>query len=102
MTTQPFLNALVAAGYIGIIVALLSSAQKFDAQEFGMIAPITFLSLLVLSTALMGYLFFYQPIRLLTERKQEEAARFLLSMIASFAGIMGVVIIAGFLTSALF
>ena len=97
MTTKPFLNALIAAGYIGIIVTILSNTEHFDARGFGMIAPVTFLSLLVLSAALMGYLFFYQPVRLLIERQPEEASTFLISTIVSFVGIMGAVIGAWFL-----
>ena len=101
MSTKPFLNALIAAGYIGLIVTILSNAEQFNARELGMIAPLTFLSLLVLSAALMGYLFFYQPVRLLIERKQEEASRFLLSTIASFVGIMSVVIAVWFIIGSL-
>ncbi|MCR4277690.1 MAG: hypothetical protein NUV85_01590 [Candidatus Berkelbacteria bacterium] len=102
MSTKPFLNALVAAGYIGVIVTILFNTEKFGAQEFGVIAPITFLSLLVLSVALMGYLFFYQPARLMIEGKPQEAGRFLLSTIASFVGITATVIASWFLLSALF
>ncbi len=101
MTTKPFLNALIAAGYIGIIVTILSNTQQFDARNFGMLAPVTFLSLLVLSAALMGYLFFYQPVRLLIEGKQNEASKFLISTIASFFGIMGTVITVWFLVGSL-
>ena len=101
MTTKPFLNALIAAGYIGIIVTILSNTEHFDAQGFGMIAPVTFLSLLVLSAALMGYLFFYQPVRLLIEGKQEEASKFLVSTIASFFGVMGTFIAVWFIAGSL-
>lgn len=101
MTTKPFLNALIAAGYIGIIVTVLSNTEQFNARELGMIAPLTFLSLLVLSAALMGYLFFYQPVRLLIERQPEEAGKFLISTIASFVGIMGTVIAAWFIIGTL-
>jgi hypothetical protein len=99
MTTKPFVNALLAAGYISILVNTLSHAQNFEARTFGMIVPITFLSLLVLSAALMGYLFFYQPVRLVVENKPQEAATLLLSTIASFVGITATLLLTWYLLS---
>ncbi len=101
MTTNPFANALIAAGYISILASVLFNAQMFNDQELGMMAPIIVLSTLVLSAALMGYLFFYQPVRLMIEGKPQEAAKFLLTTVAWFAGITAVVIAAWCLISAL-
>lgn len=83
---------------ISIIVTLLFNASIYvKDSDLGMMAPVIFLSLLVISVALMGYLFFYQPVRLLVEHKAEEAGKLLLSTIASFAGIIGSILLLYFL-----
>lgn len=99
MSTNPFMNALVAAGYISLVVMLMFHMQAFNDQELGIIAPITFLSLFVLSAALMGYLFVYQPVRLLIEGKQAEATKLFLTTVAAFAGITVALILAWLLLS---
>ncbi len=50
-----------------------------------MFAPIVALSLLVLSVATMGFLFFYRPVMLLIENKREEAIDFFLKTLGTFA-----------------
>lgn len=100
MSRNPFLNALVAAGYISLLVtAIFNSPKLISDNELGMMAPILFLSLFVISAALMGYLFVYQPIRLLTEGKQAEATKLFLTTVASFAGITVSILLAWFLIS---
>lgn len=100
MSQNPFINALVAAGYISILATLIFNSPKLITDsELGMMAPILFLSLFVISAALMGYLFVYQPIRYLIEGKQAEATRLFLLTIASFAGIILTAIIAWLLLS---
>lgn len=100
MSQNPFINALVAAGYISILATLIFNSPKLITDsELGMMAPILFLSLFVISAALMGYLFVYQPIRYLIEGKQAEATKLFLVTIASFACITGVIILAWFLLS---
>ncbi|RJP43764.1 hypothetical protein C4587_02590, partial [Candidatus Parcubacteria bacterium] len=61
MTKNPFLNAVAAAVYIVIVVSIVSNLPKQD-TEF--LTPIAALSLLTLSVAVMGYLFFYGPLQL--------------------------------------
>ncbi len=58
------------------------------------------LSLFVLSAAMMGYFFVYQPLCLLIEGKQAEATKFFLTTVASFVGITGAIILAWLLLSA--
>ena len=89
MSQNPFLNALFASGYISILATLIFNSPKFITDsELGMMAPILFLSIFVISVALMGYLFVYQPARLLIECKQAEATKFFLTTVFSFAGII--------------
>jgi len=90
MTKKPFLNALAATVYISIIASAMYYAPNANIPENNVMIPIVMLSLLVFSAALMGYLFFYQPVRLLTEGKQKEATKFFLSTIVIFALITAV------------
>lgn len=97
MSKNPFVNALLASGYIGLIVTFFSYASQFSDDELGIMAPMLFISLFVFSAALMGYFFVYQPVQLLIEGKKEEATRFFLTTVFSFAGITSVIILAWFL-----
>jgi hypothetical protein len=102
MSKNPFLNALVASGYIGFIVTLIFNSPNFiKDSELGMMAPILFLSLFVFSAALMGYLFLYQPMRLLFENKQAEATKLFLTTIFAFACVTVVIFLAWLLLSTL-
>ena len=95
MSKNPFINALGAAGYISIIVTLIFNSPQFITDnELGMMAPILFLSLFVISAAIMGYLFVYPPARLLIEGKQAEATKLFLMTLFSFAGIILTILLA--------
>lgn len=100
MSQNPFVNALVAAGYISLLVTIIFNSPKFITDsELGMMAPIAFLSLFVISAALMGYLFVYPPARLLIEGKQAEATKLFLYTVLSFALIILAIILAWLLLS---
>lgn len=103
MRQNPFTNALFAAGYISLLVTLIFNLSNFVTDnELGMMAPILFLSLFVLSVALMGYFFVYQPLCLLIERKQAEATKFFLMTVFSFVGVTGAIVLAWLLLSHVF
>lgn len=94
MSLSPRVRAVLAVGYISLIVLFISHTQGFDAQDYGIIAPLTFLSTLVLSAALMGYLFFYEPIRLIAENRSGEATRDFFTMVGTFlVGILAVLLV---------
>ena len=93
MSKNPFLNALAATAYITVIASIPSFASNINLPEGGIIIPIFFLSLFVLSVALMGYFFVCQPIILLVEGKQKEAVGLFLKTMASFACITGVMVL---------
>ena len=100
MSKNPFSNALLATGYISILVTLIFNSPKLITDnELGMIAPVIFLSLFVLSAAIMGFHFVYQPALLLLEGKQPEATKLFLTTVFSFACITVTVIFAFFLLS---
>ncbi|MFA6519607.1 MAG: hypothetical protein WCT41_02170 [Candidatus Paceibacterota bacterium] len=98
MSKNPFVNALVASGYISLLVTLIFNSPKLVTDnELGMMAPVLFLSLFVFSAALMGFIFLYQPLQLLVEGKKEEATKLFLTTLASFASITFAIVSAWFL-----
>jgi len=85
MIKNPVINALLAMSYIVALVSAVFNSPN-DAEHVGsIIMPIAILSLLVLSVAVMAYLFFYQPILLFIENKKTEAVHFFLKTVGSFA-----------------
>lgn len=100
MNKNPFINALLAAGYIVIIVrvmTLFTDNPSGGAQVPSLLIPMVMLSLFTLSAAVMGYLFVYEPGRLYLEGKKQEALKFFFSTVGTFA-----VITAALVTTLLF
>lgn len=97
MSKNPFINALVASAYITVLVSVMSYTPKMNIPENGFIPPLMVLSLFVLSAAVMGYLFVYQPLKLFFEGNQQEAVKFFLLTVAFFAGISVAVVAASLL-----
>jgi Na+/H+-dicarboxylate symporter len=82
----PLFFALAAELYIMIVVTVITRVMpRFAGEPDSVFAPITALSVLVLSVALMAYLFFSVPIREYLDGNKERAVRFLLKTIAYFA-----------------
>lgn len=100
MSKNPLVNALAASVYITALVSVVFNAPKTTVFDNSIMAPIIFLSVFVLSAAIMGYLFIYQPLRLFFENKQQEAVRLFLLTIASFACITATVVALWLLLSA--
>jgi hypothetical protein len=99
MSKNPFLNALAATAYISVVASGIYYAPKAIDHVDGPIVPVAFLSLFVLSAAMMGYFFLYQPLRFLFENKSAEATKLFLATVAVFACITGIVFLALFLLS---
>jgi hypothetical protein len=100
MTKDYFLNALAATAYITLVASVLFyGTQMIPSSVDGIIVPIAFLSLFVLSAALMVYFFLYQPVRLLFEHKPAEATRLFLMTILAFACVTGVLVLVWILLS---
>lgn len=88
MTRNPFINAFSASLYIILVVTVMDFVSKTQGSKPDTIlAPITFLSLLTLSAAIMGFVFFYQPLQLLIDNKKKEALNLFVRTLAVFAGI---------------
>ena len=89
---KPFFYALVAALYIIIIVFVLSAITSALPNQT-IIIPIVMLSLFVLSTAAMGFLFLSEPIKLYVENRKQEAFTFFTKTVGFFACFVVVFII---------
>ena len=86
MTTNPFYNALFAIAYIIVLVTTaFFGPQLLGAPQQSVFYPMLALSVLVLSVALMAYLFFYQPLVLLLDGKREKALTLFLNTVGIFA-----------------
>ena len=96
MIKNPYLNAFMALGYIALIILIISKTSSIaEHTPDTILAPITMLSLFVLSAAIMGILFVYEPLRLFLENEKQHALSFLLKTVSTFACF--VVILAGLL-----
>lgn len=93
MTKNPLINALVALLYIVIVVFAINiiADNEVNTGIAQFVTPIMILSLFTLSVAIMGYIFFYQPIMLYLEGKRTNAVSLFLKTVASFAVIPGVI-----------
>ncbi len=86
---RPFAHAILAALYIASVVTILDRVLGGTEEgQLGILAPIAGLSLLVLSVAVMAYLFFYKPVTLYVEGAKKEAVTFFLTTLGSFAGFV--------------
>ncbi len=97
---NPHMSALAAIGYIGIVVLIFGGLSYFfgDAPDVEFLAPLIMLSLLVLSVATMGFLFFYRPLTLVLDGARAEAVEYFARMAGTFAaGIVLFIAIAGFI-----
>lgn len=91
MSRRPFLHAGAASLYIVLVVLCMSAVSSVAGPEDTIASPMMALSLLVLSVAVMAYLFFYHPVVMLLDGKQEEAAAFFLKTVGAFAVLTAVV-----------
>ncbi len=86
MTENPLFNALAAAAYIVLVVSFMTMAEGLQPVE-SVLLPMAFLSLFVLSAAVMAYLFLYEPMRLFFAGQHQKALTLFLQTVAIFAAI---------------
>ena len=97
MSRNPYINALSAAAYIVFVVLLITYGPAYVRDKPDTIlAPMAMLSLLVFSVALMGYLFFLQPIAMYLEGQKREAVELFTKTLGTFAVITAVVLAVAF------
>ncbi len=97
MNKSPILYAGLAVMYISAISSFMFYAPQWASGEDTVVVPIAMLSLLVLSVAVMGFLFGYRPITLYLDGQKDEAVRFFIKTIGVFAIITIIFFIAIFL-----
>ncbi len=97
MTKNPFLNALCASVYIGLVVLLMNVSSNIDSSANEFVIASMMLSLFTLSAAVMGYVFFYQPFRMYMEGKKKEGLNLFLQTLAIFGGITIILFVLYFL-----
>jgi hypothetical protein len=97
MTKNPIYNALAALVYIVAIVFGMNYISTITTAANDFIMPIIMLSLLVLSVAVMAYVFGYQPLVLFLDDKKKEAVNLFLKTVGVFGGITIILILIYFL-----
>ena len=98
MSRNPYINALLAAAYIVFVVLLITYGPAYVRDKPDTIlAPMAMLSLLVFSVALMGYLFFLQPVQMFLEGQKHEAVELFTKTLGSFAVITGIILVVAFI-----
>ena len=93
MTKNPIINAGAAILYIIVVAAVMDLGSKNIPQNASLIGPIAGISLLTLSTAVMGYVFCYQPALLLLDGKRKEAIDLFLKTTLIFGGITFLILV---------
>lgn len=94
---SPYVYAAAASGYILAIAMLMSNLSRLFPGPDTVLAPISMLSLLTLSVALMGFLFFYEPAALFLDGKRTEALGFFARTLSTFAVLTAVVFVVALL-----
>lgn len=87
MSKNPFINALAASVYIVMVATIMNYGSKLFGEADTFVTPIAVLSLFVLSAALMGYFFLYQPFQLYFDGKKKEGVKLFLETVGVFAVI---------------
>lgn len=87
MTKNPIVNGFSASAYIFLVVSLLNWASEAASGPDTFGTPMAFISLFTFSAAMMGYIFFYQPIQLYLDGKKKVAASLFLQTLGVFGGI---------------
>jgi len=87
MTKNPFINAVAASLYIVGVVSFINFLKVLGDEPDTILIPMAMLSLLVLSVAVMAFLFFFQPVQLLIDGDRLGAASLFLKTLATFAVI---------------
>lgn len=101
MKKNPFLHALVAAVYIVLIVFVIDTITSIVALQKTILIPMMMLSLFVLSAAIMGFLFVYEPLQLYFDNRKQEATTFFLKTVGCFACFVALFLMALIYSSSL-
>jgi hypothetical protein len=92
MTKNPFINAAAALAYIVLVVLIINYLSRHTGPDNKILAPITFLSLLTLSAATMGYIFFFEPVRMYLDGHKKAGMTLFVQTLAVF-GVITILIL---------
>ena len=101
MSRSPFWSAVAASAYIVIVASFLFYIPKTigGKGEDTVLVPIAMLSLFVLSAAIMGYLFIYQPVIMYLEGDKQGGVKLFMQTLGIFGLITLAFLIFALLTS---
>lgn len=86
MIKKSFYSAIIAAGYISFIVSGISWITSLPhSPQDNIFIPMGMLAMLVLSVAIMAFLFFYEPMLLFIDGKRKEAVKQFAGTVIIFA-----------------
>ncbi len=86
MSKNPILNALAAGAYISLVASIMYyGSHVIPDTPDTIFAPIAMISLFVLSAAVMGYLFVFQPLVLYMDGQKKEAVGLFMKTVGAFA-----------------
>lgn len=88
MRSNPYINGISAAAYVWGVALLIShiASLHHDTPD-NLVGAVAAVSLIVFSTAVMAFFFFYRPVTLLFEHKKEESLAFFLKTLGTFGAI---------------
>lgn len=84
MNKYPVIHGLAAFLYVVFIVSIMNFGSAVTSEPNDFAAAIAIISLLTLSVAVMGYLFFFQPFSLYFSNKKKESVEFFLQTVITF------------------
>jgi hypothetical protein len=91
---KPFTYAVLAGAYIVLVVGALQLITATTAVSRTLFVPIGVLGLFVLSVAVMGYLFLYEPLVLFSDGKRREGVTFFARTVGYFAALVALYLLA--------
>ena len=96
MEKSPLYYALSATAYIVLVVLAVhfGLGRYIDTENETLLVPMVMLSLLTLSVAVMGFLFFFEPAMYLMSGKKKEALLFFFRTLGIFAVTTTLLVIA--------
>jgi hypothetical protein len=94
VTRNPVVNAVAAWLYVAIVATLLYYGSAWAGPKDNLLMPIAFLSLFVLSAAVMGYVFLFQPLALYFDGNRSGSVNLFLRTVAVFAAITALLLAA--------
>jgi hypothetical protein len=89
---NPYINSVYAEIYILIVAFIMRHVGKPDTPD-NFFTPVAALSLMVLSAAVMAYIFLSEPLLLYWDGKKKEALSFFMKTVTTFAVITAIALL---------